>query len=251
AQAPIDPTPTGAISAPPLSAGDAFAAIESLAAQGEASAQYEIGARLIEGRGVARDAKAAAQWFEKSAGQGVAPAQYRIGSMYEKGVGVERDYARARKWYRLAAEAGNARAMHNLAVLLAEGGEDKPDYAGAAEWFRKAAEFGVRDSQFNLAILYARGLGVSQDLKQAYVWLSAAADQGDEDAAKKRDEIGARLDSKELAAARALAGAFRPREPSREANEAPTLKSGGETIREPAFVKPAPKPGSKPKFSQL
>lgn len=251
AQAPIDPTPTGAISAPPLSAGAAFAAIESLAVKGEASAQYEIAARLVEGRGVARDAKAAAQWFEKSAAQGVAPAQYRIGSMYEKGIGVERDYARARKWYALAAEAGNARAMHNLAVLLAEGGEDKPDYAGAGEWFRKAAEYGVRDSQFNLAILYARGLGVSQDLKQAYVWFSAAADQGDEDAGKKRDEMGARLDSKELAAAKALAGAFRPREPSREANEAPTLKSGGDTIREPAFVKPAPKPVSKPKFSQM
>lgn len=251
AHAPIDPTPTGAISAPPLAPGVAFAAIESLAAQGEASAQYEMAARLIEGRGVARDAKAAAQWFEKSAVQGVAPAQYRIGSMYEKGIGVDRDYARARKWYRLAAEAGNARAMHNLAVMLAEGGEDKPDYAGAAEWFRKAAEYGVRDSQFNLAILYARGLGVSQDLKQAYVWFSAAADQGDEDAGKKRDEMGARLDSKDLAAAKALAGAFRPKEPAREANEAPTPKGGWEAIKGQGFVKPAPKPLSKPKFSQL
>ena len=99
--------------------------------------------------------------------------------------------------------------MHNVAVLLAEGGDGKPDYAAAAEWFRQAAEYGIRDSQFNLGILYARGLGISRDLQKSYVWFSAAADQGDEDAAKKRDEIGARLNTKELAAAKALAAAFR------------------------------------------
>ena len=93
AQAPVDPTPTGAIGAAPLTSGDALAAIKSLATQGDASAQYEMGARLTEGRGAVRDPKAAAQWFEKAAEQGLAPAQYRLGSMYEKGIGVDRDYA--------------------------------------------------------------------------------------------------------------------------------------------------------------
>lgn len=252
AQAPIDPTPTGAIGAAPLNSGDALAAIKSLATQGDASAQYEMGARLTEGRGAVRDPKAAAQWFEKAAAQSMAPAQYRLGSMYEKGVGVDRDYARARKWYQLSAEAGNARAMHNLAVLLAEGGEGKPDYTAAAEWFRKAAEYGVRDSQFNLAILYARGLGVAQSMQQSYAWFAAAADQGDDDARKKRDEIGARLDSKELAAAKALAGAFRAKELTREANDPPAPKGGWESVKEPAAVRPAPaKPFVKPKVSQL
>ncbi len=251
AAAPVDPTPTGAIGAAPLTSGDALAAIKSLATQGDASAQYEMGARLAEGRGVIRDPKAAAQWFEKAAEQRLAPAQYRIGSMYEKGIGVDRDYARARKWYQLSAAAGNARAMHNLAVLLAEGGEGKPDYAAAAEWFRKAAEYGVRDSQFNLAILYARGLGVAQSMPQSYAWFAAAADQGDDDARKKRDEVGARLDSKELAAAKALAGAFRAKELAREANDPPAPKGGGESVKEPAAARPAPKPLVKPKVSQL
>ncbi|MGE0196225.1 MAG: tetratricopeptide repeat protein, partial [Methylocystis sp.] len=201
------------------------------------------------------DAKAAAHWFEMAAEPGRAPAQYRLGSIYERGLGDARDYARARLWYERAAEAGNARAMHNYAVLLAEGGDGKPDYAGSAEWFRRAAEFGVRDSQFNLAILYARGLGVSRDLQQSYAWFSAAAAQGDEDAAKKRDEIGARLDSKELAAAKALAAAFRAKAPAPEANDAPPLKTdrGAGARRqtpEPAPVKPTTKqPSGKPKVS--
>lgn len=251
AQRNIDPTPTGTIEAPPLSPGDALATIERLAVEGNPAAQYEMGARLVEGRGAARDAKAAAHWFEKAAEMGQALAQYRLGSMYERGVGVARDYARARQWYERAADSGNARAMHNVAVLLAEGGDGKPDYAAAAEWFRRAAEYGIRDSQFNLGILYARGLGISRDLQQSYVWFSAAADQGDDDAAKKRDEIGARLDSKELAAAKALAAAFRAKTPTSEANDAPALRTrGGEGAREQAPAKPTPaSPTGKPRVS--
>lgn len=249
----IDPMPTGAIETAPLSSGDALAAIQRLAVQGDPAAQYEMAARLVDGRGAARDAKAAARWFEKAAEAGLAPAQYRLGSLYEKGIGVARDYARARLWYERAAQSGNARAMHNFAVLLAEGGDGKPDYAAAAEWFRRAAEYGVRDSQFNLAILYARGLGVDRNLPRSYAWFSAAADQGDADAAGKRDEIGARLDSKELAAAKALAAAFRAKAPAPEANDAPALRTGaGEGTRERTPVKPATKaPSGKPKVSQL
>jgi localization factor PodJL len=253
AQQNIDPMPTGAIEATPLSPGDALAAIKRLAVEGDPAAQYEMGARLVEGRGAARDAKAAARWFEKAAETGLAPAQYRLGSMYEKGVGVERDYGLARLWYERAAGSGNARAMHNFAVLLAEGGDGKPDYAAAADWFRRAAEYGVRDSQFNLAILYARGLGVSRDLVQAYAWFSAAADQGDDDAAKKRDEIGARLDSRELAAAKSIAAGFRVKAPTPEANDAPVFRTGGgEGAREQTQVKPPIKaPSGKPRVSQL
>ena len=59
----------------------------------------------------------------------------------------------------------------------------------------------MRDSQYNLAVLYARGMGVTQDLAQSYAWFSAAAAQGDEDAAKKRDDVGAKLPASDLAGA--------------------------------------------------
>ncbi|BDV33208.1 SEL1-like repeat protein [Methylocystis iwaonis] len=251
--APVDPTPVGSISSPsPLSAPDAIGVIKVLAQQGLPAAQYELAVRYADGRGVARDAKAAAEWFEKAASQGLVPAQYRLGSFYEKGVGVERDYGRARKYYLSAAEAGNARAMHNLAVLLAEGGDGgKPDYPAASEWFRKAAEYGVRDSQYNLAILYARGLGVTQSLTQSYLWFSAAAEQGDADAGKKRDEVAARLDSKELATAKSLAAGFHAKEPVREANDVLPPKGGWESVKDPAAAKGGTKPAQKAKLSAI
>jgi localization factor PodJL len=222
----IDPLPVGTV--PPranaLEAAPAAAQIailRQMADKGDAAAQYDLAARLAEGRGVDRDLAASVSWFEKAAAQGLAQAQYRLGALYEKGSGVPRDLARARGLYEKAATQGNVRAMHNLAVIEAEGVDSKPDYAAAANWFRRAAEFGVRDSQFNLAILYARGMGVSLDLSQSYVWFAIAARQGDEDAAKKRDEIAARLDARTLEAAKKQAADFHAQTPAGSTNDPP------------------------------
>src|SRR5215218_6839939 len=216
--------------------------LRQAALAGDPVAVYDLAARLAEGRGVTRDLKLAAKLFEKAAANGVVPAQYRIGNQYEKGLGVTRDLALAKGWYERAAEKGNARAMHNLAVLLAEGGADrKPDYAAAAESFRKAAEHGVKDSQYNLAVLLARGLGVSQNLARSYTWFAIVAAQGDEDAGRKRDEVGARLSAADLAAAKTAAESFKPAMPIREANEVALPANG--------WPEPAAAPAAKPPAS--
>ncbi len=224
----LDPMAVGTI--PPRSNpgevvqnGVQIAMLQQLADKGDVAAQYDLAARLAEGRGIGRDPAAAIGWFEKAAEQGLAQAQYRLGAIYEKGAGAPRDAAKARDYYEKAAAQGNVRSMHNLAVVVAAGVEDKPDYATAAQWFRRAAEYGVRDSQYNLAILYARGLGVSQDLAQSYAWFAIAAQQGDEDAARKRDEIGARLDAPTLEAAKKQAAEFHARTPAASSNDPPVV----------------------------
>ena len=212
-----DPIQTGSIPSLPAFASGAVAprpslppGLKAMADAGDGAAQYELGASYAEGKLVPRDFATAARWYAKAADQGSAPAQYRLASLYEKGLGVGQDKGKAKALYLKAADSGNPRAMHNLAVMLADG-DGKPDYDGAATWFRKAAQFGVHDSQFNLAILLARGLGVQQSLVQSYQWFAIAADQNDEDAAKKRDEIGGKLGANDLAVAKALAASFRPR----------------------------------------
>jgi localization factor PodJL len=132
----------------------------------------------------------------------LAPAQFRLGGLYEKGLGVKKDLAAARDLYLAAAAKGNGKAMHNLAVLYAEGIDGTADYTNAAHWFREASDHGITDSQYNLGILYARGIGVAQNFAESYKWFSLAASQGDEDAGKKRDEVGAKLDQQSLGAAR-------------------------------------------------
>jgi localization factor PodJL len=235
----LDTTPTGAISAsasaakaPPADLASAIPAglpqaLRDGAAAGDVGAEFELAVRLLDGRGVARDPHAAAQWFEQAATRGLPIGEYRLAALYEKGVGVTRDLPAAMGWYVKAATAGNARAMHNLAVMHAEGSiGGKPDYATAAEWFRKAGQFGVRDSQFNLGILYARGLGVPQDLGQSWLWFSLAAQQGDADAGHKRDDVAAKMDQGAIAAATQALAAFKATTPAPAANEAPAPAGG-------------------------
>lgn len=49
-----------------------------------------------------------------AAKQGDAEAQYRLGAMYSRGVGVRKDTAEAMKWYRRAASRGHAKARESL-----------------------------------------------------------------------------------------------------------------------------------------
>jgi localization factor PodJL len=202
------------------------ASLRDAVVAGSPAAQYELAQRLFEGRGVPQDQQAAVLWLERAASSGLAPAQFRLGTFYNKGIGVQRDAAAAKRWYAKAAEAGNARAAHNLAVMYAEPLGETPDYVEAVKWFRKAAEWGVRDSEFNLAILYARGLGVGQDLRQSWLWFSLAAAQGDADAAKKRDEVAAKMDPDALAAAADDLAKFKVAKPDPAANEAASPPGG-------------------------
>lgn len=194
--------------------------LREAAISGNTAAIFELGSRIADGRGVTRDPKLAARWFEQAAAGGHAPAQYRLASLYREGRGVQKDTAIAFQWFDRAAAQGHVLAMHNAGVLLAEGVHGSPDYAGAALWFRRAAEHGVKDSQFNVAILFARGLGVNQDLGEAFRWFSLAAAQGDQDAIKKRDDVAARLTKEQLAKEREKLKAFTPTKANPAANEA-------------------------------
>ncbi|MEM1306055.1 MAG: tetratricopeptide repeat protein [Pseudomonadota bacterium] len=164
------------------------------AANGTASAEFEVGARYAEGRGVTQDFKQAAVWYERSAKQNFALAQYRLATLHERGLGVETDKNLAKYWYLKAANQGTVKAMHNLAVLTAGQGSGKPDYAGAAAWFKRAADRGLADSQFNLAILYQNGLGLPKDEVQAYKWFALAARGGDKEARVQERALAKTID---------------------------------------------------------
>jgi localization factor PodJL len=207
----VSPAPT-----PDLPSGFGPAVLTQAAKDGDAKAQFEVGRRLGDST---ENAAAAFAWMNAAAAQGFAPAQYRVGNMYEKGTGVERSAADAKLWYQMAAESGNASAMHNLAVLFATGFDGTADAESAMRWFKQAADLGVADSQFNLGILYGKGQGVEQNLEEAYKWFSIVAKSGDTEAARKRDEVAARLRPEQLDAAKAAVDSWQPGALSAAAND--------------------------------
>lgn len=191
-----------ALDLPPATVGPL--SLRLAAARGDASAEFEVGARLAEGKGTGQNFAEAVKWYQRSAQKGFAQAQYRLGTLYERGLGTKTDLARARVWYKRAAEQGNVKSMHNLAVLSAGREAGSPDYATAAQWFGEAADRGLADSQFNLAVLYESGLGVGKDIVQAYKWMTLAARSGDRETVKRREALRAKLTAGELEKAQKL-----------------------------------------------
>jgi TPR repeat protein len=116
--------------------------------------------------------------IQSLAKQGNASAQFELGVMYYKGEVVSKDYVESFKWFQKAAEYGLPEAQFNLGLLFSKGqGVDK-NSSDALKWFQKAAEQDYPQAQFNLGIMYAEGEGVTQNNIKAYAWLIVALENG-------------------------------------------------------------------------
>ncbi len=116
------------------------------------------------------------------AAQGNAIAQFAVGAMYENGKGVARDYGEALKWYRLAAAQRYAGGQVGLGVMYENGKGVARDYGEALKWYRLAAAQGFAPAQFDVGVMYENGEGVAKDYNEAVRWLRLAAANGDQDA---------------------------------------------------------------------
>jgi localization factor PodJL len=85
-------------------------------------------------------------------------------------------------------------------------------------------------------------MGIGQDLGQSWVWFSLAAQQGDVDAAKKRDEVAAKMDAKTLDAAGTALANFHAATPNPAANDVATPPGGWDGGKTSAAPAPAPRP---------
>ncbi len=117
----------------------------------------------------------------------LAQAQFFLGERYANGKGVEQDYLQAEEWYHRAAVQGHTMAQLALAFLYDGdiggpiGGDSdlrhKTSYEPNPEtWYRLAAESGSPDMQYALADYYIRGHGNRrEDLIEILI---KAAEQG-------------------------------------------------------------------------
>jgi TPR repeat protein len=176
---------------------------EPLAEQGDAYAQHNLGWLYHQGKGVARNYKAAVKWYGLAAYQGVAEAQHNLGVMYGLGTGVIQDDVKAHMWANIAAmnghkegailrgiaEEGMTAAQIAEAELLArqcflkshrgclrEGASQ--NRIPTIKWSRSAPVKGHVKSQKNLAGIYYNGQGIIRDPKEAFRWSRLAAQQG-------------------------------------------------------------------------
>jgi TPR repeat protein len=153
------------------------------------------------------------------ANAGDAAAQVSVGESYEAGKGVTRDLKLAAEWYQKAAAKSDIGGEMHLAALYRDGGKDFPrDMVQAAAWFRKAADQGDVTAQGTMGTLYSVGQGVEQNYAEAYYWLDLAADvKGPKQAqyANYRQMMGAHITTDELAAVQQRKAAWKAAHPQR------------------------------------
>ena len=132
-------------------AGDydtAYREWKTAAAQGDASAQFNLGMLFWKGVGVRKDSQEAVRLFRLAADQGLAQAEFQLGLMREQGSGLPQDYAEAQRMYQLAASRGDSDAENGLASLYEQGYGVQQDPARAAKWYQLAVQQGVPEANF-------------------------------------------------------------------------------------------------------
>lgn len=139
------------------------------------------------------------------AAQGDAYAQYALGAMYLRGHEVPQDSREAVKWFHLAATQGHAGAQNNLGMMHLQGHGVPQDFAEAIKWFRLAAAQGDADAQASLGVLYLIGYGVEQDIVRAYMWFNLGAMAGNRDSVKNCDVVARRMTPAQVTEAQRLA----------------------------------------------
>jgi len=146
------------------------------AKEGDAAAMVLAAEIYARGLGVARDEKAAAEWYGKAADAGVPEAQFQYALILMDGKYAKRDLDRARTLMQGAADAGNLLAQFNFAQFLLDRSRSEEGERQAVDYYEKAANAGLADAQYAMSQVYASGLGGRKvDDVEARRWLTLAA----------------------------------------------------------------------------
>jgi hypothetical protein len=94
--------------------------VQKLAGQGNADAQWQLGARYHNGEDVPKDDVQAMQWFLRAAEQGHVTAQSTLGAYYWAGRGVPQDLSKAYFWSALALAQGDENSKARLEGLASQ-----------------------------------------------------------------------------------------------------------------------------------
>ena len=141
-------------------------------------AQFHLGQRFAQGKGVEKDELQAVYWFHRAADLGHAEAQRHLAFAFLSGKGIVKNQAEGVRRLRIAAEASDVAARRQLGYHYATGTGVPKDENEAVHWFRLAADQGDKFAQYNLAFAFTNGRGVSASPKDAVRWYQKAAEQG-------------------------------------------------------------------------
>ena len=150
--------------------------------QGDETAQCALGCMHLAGDGVPKDSEEACYWFTEAAEQDDEEAQYRLGCMHLTGDGVPRNDTRAAGWFRKAGQQGHLGASAILVIMQYSGqlipGIETQDFGVMCAMIKQAAGKGDAEAQFLHGLMFDYGVVSERDSAEAAIWYRMAAEQG-------------------------------------------------------------------------
>lgn len=157
---------------------------------GDVESIVYLGLAYENGWGVDKDAKKAAELYQKALANGCESAKMRLdelkpdvqylrGLASMEGKGCQRDFSKARAWFEKSAEQGHVDSMVRLATFLEKGLGCAIDIDKAMELYDRAARGGSPRAMAELGRLYRQGNFVDKDLSKAvHLFQQTACFQG-------------------------------------------------------------------------
>ena len=193
---------------------DAASWYKAAADQGHGAALNNLGAMLVDGRGVPEDPQQAASYYRRgvqmgnreaetnlallilrkriagttdealhglddAAAAGFAPAEAQLAQIYLDGLLVSPDDNKAAELFRQSAVQHYAWGEYGYALMLQSGTGVPRDLPVAESWMERAASAGLPVAQYDLARMLEIGLGVQADKKRADALFVEAAKLGE------------------------------------------------------------------------
>ena len=150
----------------------------TLAAYGDADAQFLLGKLYRDGDVLIPDAVNAAYWFERAAKQGVVPAQYALGKLLLSADVEVHDVAKGLRWLETATQHGSDYAAYRLGKVKGE--HTAKDVEKAVSYFEQSADAGNPYAQYALGKLLLTGDEVEKNVESGLWYMGQSASQGNE-----------------------------------------------------------------------
>jgi TPR repeat protein len=117
----------------------------------DAEAMTSLGAMLMQGDGVDRDATLSVEWLMRAVEKNNAEAQWRLGLAYAQGDGVVKNNAEASRLLQLSVSQGNCDAQYHWAQFIDHQSNKAEVRAKAMSLYEAAAQQGHMPAQLHLA----------------------------------------------------------------------------------------------------
>ena len=148
--------------------------------EGNVDSMFSFALMLLNGDGIYKSRKDAAEYFKMAAEKGHLGAMEQYGLMLLNGNGISMNKKEAAKWLKLSADRGRCTAMFYYAKILSNGDGIKKNKAEAAKYYKRAADQGHIFSMNNYGVMLNYGDGIEVNKEVGLKYLKKAFDCGDD-----------------------------------------------------------------------